>query len=311
MPESTDTPESRAMAQAVALAQKFEGATAPNPPVGAAALDAHGMILALEAHERAGQGHAEARLLATCEKLGVLSQVTSLVVTLEPCNHHGRTPPCTQAILRHPSIRRVVYGESDPNTQVLGGGAAHLTSAGIQVLQLSTAGTRELIATFRHRCQTGRPWVTVKVALSPQGSMIPPSGQKTFTQESSLVLAHQLRRRADAIVTGSGTVLSDFPLFTVRKVPDHPYKKRILVVLDRRGRTPLDWIRSRERDGFEVWIRQDYTKTLEELGISEAIEVLVEAGPTLTGWVLGDRKNYQKCVEIQAIEGSPDRIRVL
>ena len=275
---------------AIQKAQQFVGATAPNPPVGAVAVDRHGRILSVQAHERAGTGHAEAKVIADLRERGLLAEVDTLFITLEPCNHHGRTPPCTEAILAS-AIRKVVYGVKDPNPRVAGQGALRLQAAGIDVSECADPELRkaceELIRPFAHWATTGLPWVVVKTALTADSSMIPPPGQKTFTSPESLRLAHELRRRADAILTGSGTVLADRPEFTVRLVPDHPLvasglKKRRLVVMDRRGRTPAEWIRQAESRGFEVLIRTDLQDTLKELGKMGVLEVLVEAGPELS-----------------------------
>ena len=112
-----------AMKAAIARAEEFAGATSPNPPVGAVALDETGKIIASAAHERAGEPHAEAALISLCEAQGLLQRVHTLVVTLEPCNHQGRTGPCTEAILKS-GIKRVAFGATDPNPKVAGNGAA-------------------------------------------------------------------------------------------------------------------------------------------------------------------------------------------
>src|SRR6185437_3915796 len=114
-----------AFKQALALAARYAGATSPNPCVGAAALDPSGKILTVQAHERAGEPHAEARAISELADLGARSRADTLVVTLEPCNHRGRTGPCTEAILKT-SFRRVIYGAKDPNPRVAGGGADRL-----------------------------------------------------------------------------------------------------------------------------------------------------------------------------------------
>lgn len=141
---------------------------------------------------------------------------------------------------------------------------------------------QKLIRGFQKKIKTGLPWVKVKTAHLPDGSMIPPSGQKTFTSENALRLAHQMRRESDAILTGSGTVLSDWPEFTVRKVSDHPRKKRDLIVLDRRKRVSKKWVQQEESFGLKVW--QDLTfEALPTFFEKTAhLEVLVEAGPSLT-----------------------------
>ena len=128
--------------------------------------------------------------------------------------------------------------------------------------------------------------MTVKQALNAQGSMIPPQGQKTFTSERSLRFAHELRKRSDAILTGSGTVLADEPLFTVRRVPDHLEKSRWLILLDRRNRVPELYLAKAHLAGFRVVRFLDLQKSLEFLGSQGVLEVLVEAGPELTRSIL-------------------------
>jgi diaminohydroxyphosphoribosylaminopyrimidine deaminase/5-amino-6-(5-phosphoribosylamino)uracil reductase len=275
----------------VGAAARYRGATSPNPPVGAAALDANGRLLGIAAHERAGTPHAEAKLIAELRAQGKLAEVHTLLITLEPCNHTGRTPPCTRAILEA-GIPHVIYGAPDPNPRVAGGGAQALREVGVNVELVTDATAREacaeLIAPFKRWSTTGLPYVTVKTAWTGN-SMIPPQGRKTFTSEFSLKLAHELRRRADAIITGSGTVLADDPEFTVRRVPDHPGRRpRILVVMDRRGRVPADWLNQAENRGFEVWVRHDAREAIKELGECGALEVLVEAGPSLSGFFLSE-----------------------
>jgi diaminohydroxyphosphoribosylaminopyrimidine deaminase/5-amino-6-(5-phosphoribosylamino)uracil reductase len=278
------------MRAALSEAKKYRGATAPNPPVGAAALSLEGELLGVAAHPRAGESHAEARLIEKLRAEGMLGKLHTLVVTLEPCNHHGRTPPCTEAILasmHEGGARRVVYGVRDSNPQVRGGGAERLAEAGIEVSRIDdpelARECEELVAPFFHWLRTGLPWVTVKTAFDSFGSMLPPAGEKTFSSPESLRFAHELRKRSDAILTGSGTVISDAPLFTVRNVEDHPGKRRVLVVLDRRGRIPADWVEDRA-ENFDV-VREAETenleRTLKSLGERGVHEVLVEAGPTV------------------------------
>jgi diaminohydroxyphosphoribosylaminopyrimidine deaminase/5-amino-6-(5-phosphoribosylamino)uracil reductase len=314
-----------ALAQALEKAKEFRGATSPNPPVGAAAIDAQGRILSVEAHEKAGTGHAEARVLKDLAERGLTTQMDTLVITLEPCNHHGRTPPCTEAILKS-GVRRVVYGATDPNPQVAGQGAKRLAEAGIEALLCSDpllrAECEELIRPFAHWAKTGLPWIVIKTAhlIDPlsnsydslRATMIPPPGQKTFTSAESLKFAHALRRRADAIMTGSGTILADWPEFTVRHVRDHDLvsrgeKKRWLVVLDRRGRTPAEWIEEARARGFEVLVRPDFEAAIRELGGLGALETLVEAGPALSADLLSQSHWDQHVITTQ---GQPDQIRI-
>ncbi|MGC1303294.1 MAG: bifunctional diaminohydroxyphosphoribosylaminopyrimidine deaminase/5-amino-6-(5-phosphoribosylamino)uracil reductase RibD [Caulobacteraceae bacterium] len=274
---------------ALAIAAERRGATAPNPTVGCVLLDKAGQSLAAAAHQRAGEGHAEVNALAQCREAGTMERIRTAIVTLEPCNHWGRTPPCVEALLRAP-VRTVWIGAGDPNANA-SGGAARLAAAGIEVCVIDAASPlgvqcAELIAPFAKRQATGRPWVTVKQALDPVGSMIPPQGRTTFTSQSALTYAHRLRRRADAILTGSGTVLADDPAFTVRHVADHGGKRRPLAVLDRRGRVPDSWLKAAATRGLDAYRATNLEAALDELGRRGAMEVLVEAGPGLSEAVL-------------------------
>lgn len=274
---------------ALTEARLFEGATAPNPAVGCALLDADGVVLGVAAHH--GLPHAEARAIEAARAAGLLGRIDTVVVTLEPCDHTGRTGPCTQAILGTPA-RVVWYGVSDPNPKAAGG-AVRLAQAGLTVRALAEldhpeavalrAEAARLAAPFVTRVTQGRPFVTVKQALNDAGSMIPPQGQKTFTGPAALRLAHELRRRADAIVTGSGTILADAPEFTVRHVPDFSGKSRVLCILDRRARVDADYCAAAKGRGFRVVIAQDITQALRDLAEMGCNEVLVEAGPSVLG----------------------------
>jgi len=269
-----------AMTAALKAAHPWLGAAMPNPTVGAAAFSADGQLLAAAAHQRAGEPHAEALVLAECRRQGLLSQVDTLAITLEPCNHQGRTPACS-ALIIDSAVRRVVYGAGDPNPQAAGG-AARLRAAGIAV----AGGVAEQacllqLAPFLYHQQTGLPWITVKVAQRREGGMIPDPGAKTFTSPPSLLLAHRMRKKAGAIVTGSGTILADNPLFTVRRLPDFPQVRRHLAILDRRGRVPADYPAAAADRGFAVAVADDFGQALINLGRAGVLEVLVEAGSTL------------------------------
>lgn len=305
--------------QALAAARSFEGATAPNPPVGCVLLDAAGSPIAIGAHARAGAPHAEAQAIAVAERLGRLDDVRTVIVTLEPCNHTGRTPPCVDAILRT-SAQTVWIGVMDPNTKVAGGGAMRLLEAGLDVrtideldspdaLDLAMDAAR-LIAPFALHQRTGLPYVTVKQAINREGTMLPPAGQTTFTSQDSLTLAHLMRRRAGAILTGSGTVLADDASFTVRYVPDFDYVRRHLVIMDRRGRVSDDYLAAAEARRFIVSRETSIEDALQRLGDAGVIEVLVEAGPELTEEIL-QRGLWNEHVRIvQGAEGEPDDVQV-
>ena len=285
--------ESAAMLQAIQAARTFEGATAPNPCVGAVGLTQNGDVLGVAAHEGAGKPHAEAALIAALTSQGLMNQLHTMVVTLEPCNHEGRTPSCVRALIdahKNSALKRIVFGSRDPNPRVEGGGAQILTSEGLKVEQAETPEVRDLNAPFVRLMTRGLPWITVKSALRDSDNRIPPVGQKTFTQPSSLRLAHELRRRSDAIITGSGTVMADSPLFTVRHLPDHAWRAqpRILAVLDRRRRVSSQWIAQARANGFDVWCPAEPTlpQLFKLIGQKGALRVLVEAGDLLTQSVL-------------------------
>jgi diaminohydroxyphosphoribosylaminopyrimidine deaminase / 5-amino-6-(5-phosphoribosylamino)uracil reductase len=282
------TPEhySSAMSRACSEARLWLGATSPNPPVGAVALDEQGHILAVSAHRRAGEGHAEAELIKLCRDQKLMEKVHTIAVTLEPCTHAGRTPPCCDAIIRA-GIRRVVVGCRDPNRAVKGGGCERLKEAGIEVIEgIETEACRRLIHAFAFHAQTGRPFVTVKRAFNESGSMLPSVGEKTFTSKESLVLAHRMRKKADAIVTGSGTIMADNPLFTVRHVQDHDGKRRILAILDRRGRVSQKYIDEAGKRGLDVIVYGDIDNCFPDLASLGVRDILVEAGPTLSQSIL-------------------------
>jgi diaminohydroxyphosphoribosylaminopyrimidine deaminase / 5-amino-6-(5-phosphoribosylamino)uracil reductase len=307
---STITEAGIAMREALAAARRFEGATAPNPPVGCVLLDSAGNVLAIAAHQGAGTLHAEARAIEDARAEGKLADIHTVVVTLEPCNHHGRTPPCTEAILSTPA-QCVVIGVADLNPHVSGGGAARLKKAGLDVsfFKGDTTQLKRLIAPFTKRATQGLPFITVKQAINRDGGMVPPKGQKTFTSQGSLFIAHALRRRADAIITGSGTVLADDPLFTVRHLPDHVGKRRTLYIFDRRGRVPLSYLEAAAQRGLDAVIVSDLEVVLRDAAAKGCNEVLVEAGPQLTAHIL-QSPFWDEHVRIKQMDGE-DKVDIL
>jgi diaminohydroxyphosphoribosylaminopyrimidine deaminase/5-amino-6-(5-phosphoribosylamino)uracil reductase len=307
----------------LALAEQYLGATSPNPCVAACALSEDGQLLSTKAHTKAGTLHAEAAVIADLREKKILAKAHTLLVTLEPCNHQGRTPPCSDAIIQaHQetgAFKKVIFICRDPNPKVPGHGQERLIKAGIETHCLESetpessivARGRDLIRAFAKWSKTGRPWVTIKIARNLAGSMIPPQGAKTFTSESSLKVAHELRKRADAIMTGSGTVLADHPLFTVRRVPDHPSKQRILIIMDRRARVDEKYLQQARENGFRALIEKDIAKALDLLGSQGCLEVLVEAGPTLTDVLLEAGFWDEQVIFTTQPPPSPDRIEVL
>ena len=277
----------QAFRTAVAEASRFIGQTAPNPAVGCVLLDAEGEVLSAAAHHKAGGLHAERLALEQAKQAGVFDRVRTAVVTLEPCNHIGRTRPCTEALLESP-VKTVWIGSEDPNPTVAGGGGARLTEAGVTVhwLEESTNGAalfalcKALLAPFACKMTEGRPWITVKQAVNSAGTMVPPEGQTTFTAPESLKFAHVLRRATDGVVTGTGTVMADNPAFTVRHVPDHADRRRLLVVCGQKAHTPEDWLAERQKQ-FDVLFCRSCADLPALLAKTDALWVLVEAGPTL------------------------------
>jgi diaminohydroxyphosphoribosylaminopyrimidine deaminase/5-amino-6-(5-phosphoribosylamino)uracil reductase len=176
-------------------------------------------------HRRAGEPHAEVEALRNLQ--GGVKSGDTLYVTLEPCNHFGRTAPCTQAILKS-GIRRVVVGTADPNPNVAGGGGRYLAEKGLEVVEsVLEDECRRLIEVFRKHSRTGLPFIAAKSALTLDGWTATSSGSsKWITSESSRRFVHRLRERMDSVMVGAGTVLADDPSLTVRM-------KR------RRGRDPL------------------------------------------------------------------------
>lgn len=287
---------SRGFHVAINAALEKWGMTAPNPSVGCVLLDEQGAILSVGAHPRAGGPHAEVVAFEAAQKSGLLERVRHALVTLEPCAHYGRTPPCSLLLAQSP-VSHIWIGARDPNSDAAGGGSV-LRHAGKQVFFLEEDSgisslyteiirdCRALLAPFASSVLRGRPWVTVKQALDHTGSMCPPAGQKTFTSSESLHFAHCLRRATDALVTGSGTVRADEPSFTVRHIADHEGRKslsfpRLLVLCSRENILPERWIQAREQDGFSVVPCRSLSELPDILKRHHSLWAMVEAGPTL------------------------------
>jgi diaminohydroxyphosphoribosylaminopyrimidine deaminase/5-amino-6-(5-phosphoribosylamino)uracil reductase len=199
--------------EALRLARRGSGRTSPNPLVGAVVVRG-GQVIGAGYHQKAGGPHAERIALA---QAGRKARGATLYVTLEPCNHTGRTPPCTEAILES-GVKRVVFGMEDPNPRVAGGGGPYLRSRGISV----TGGflereCRALNEVYLKWVTTGFPFVTLKAALSLDGKIATRSGDsKWISNEQSRAKVHRLRSRVDGILVGIGTILADDPLLTPR-----------------------------------------------------------------------------------------------
>lgn len=275
-----------ALSRALALAEQAVGLTDPNPRVGCLILSADGRELGAGHTQAAGQAHAEVMALRDAASRGHDVRGATAVVTLEPCAHHGRTPPCCDA-LAAAGIARVVTAVEDPNPQVAGQGHARLRAAGI-VVELADAEAahtaRELNIGFFSRMQRGRPFVRLKSAISLDGRTALPDGRSQWiTGEAARTDGHAWRRRAGAILTGIGTVLADDPRLDVRLVPTA--RQPLRLVLDPRGRMPAQ-ARILQPPGEARVLgpgRADLTTLMTELGSQGINELHVEAGPTLSG----------------------------
>ncbi|HDH96868.1 MAG TPA: bifunctional diaminohydroxyphosphoribosylaminopyrimidine deaminase/5-amino-6-(5-phosphoribosylamino)uracil reductase RibD, partial [Proteobacteria bacterium] len=224
----------RFMREAIRLARKARGRTRPNPQVGAVVVR-RGEIVGRGYHRKAGLPHAEVEAIRDA---GGLAKGSDLYVTLEPCVHHGRTPPCVDAIIAA-GIRKVYVGTLDPNPVVNGRGVRKLRRAGVEVeTGLLADECRALNEGYNVWIAHGRPHIALKVAASIDGSIADFKGNSRWiTSEESRRLVHRMRAMSDAVLVGIGTVLKDDPLLTARGVST-PKGQPLRVVLDSRLRTP-------------------------------------------------------------------------
>ena len=222
----------RYMARALQLAAAGMGNASPNPMVGAVVVGPDGTILGEGYHRRCGGPHAEVNAIASVRRRELLPQST-VYVTLEPCSHYGKTPPCAKLLIDS-NVRRVVVGAADPFPQVAGRGVAMLRAAGIEVVEgVMEAECRALNARFMTAHTLQRPWVTLKWAQSSDGFLDNdrPNGRPyRFSNPLTTLLTHRLRSLHDAILVGSGTILADRPRLDCRCWPGH---SPLPVVLDR------------------------------------------------------------------------------
>jgi diaminohydroxyphosphoribosylaminopyrimidine deaminase/5-amino-6-(5-phosphoribosylamino)uracil reductase len=222
------------MRRALALAARGRGRTSPNPMVGATVVDREGVILGDGWHQQAGTPHAEIHALRAA---GDRARGATLVCTLEPCCHHGRTGPCTDAIIGA-GITEVIVASVDPNPMVAGQGLTRLESHGVRVRRgVCEREAAELNRGFFMAMRQGRPWVVMKAAASSDGRVAAASGVRTpITSEASLRRAQRLRAELDAVAVGVETVIVDDPELTVRALyRPQPF---VRVIFDRQLRTP-------------------------------------------------------------------------
>jgi diaminohydroxyphosphoribosylaminopyrimidine deaminase/5-amino-6-(5-phosphoribosylamino)uracil reductase len=303
------------MARAAQLAERGLYTTDPNPRVGCVL--AHGERVVGEGwHRRAGEPHAERLAI---DAAGAAARGATAYVTLEPCCHYGRTPPCTDALLEA-GVSRVVVGMEDPNPIVHGRGLERMRAAGVEVKTGVLEGPcRMLNPGFDRRMGAGMPFVRLKLAASLDGRTAMASGESRWiTSDAARTDVQWLRARSSAIVTGIGTLLADDPSLNVRLppalipalTPDEPVRQPLRVVVDSHLRTPMDAtllrlpgatliatlsddprrIAAATSAGAEVWVgpadasgHVDLEALLRYLAEREINEVLIEAGPTLAG----------------------------
>lgn len=265
------------MGLALTAAATVRRRTAPNPWVGAVVVDADGAIAAVGATRPPGGPHAEVVTLARAATRAVGGTV---VVTLEPCAHHGRTPPCTDALVEA-GVRRVVVGVLDPDPAVAGRGVAALRAAGVEVeVGLGASQVTEQLRPYLAHRQRGRPWVVLKLAGTADGWLAAPDGSSQWvTGPRARADAHRLRADSDAIVVGAGTVRADDPRLTVRG--------RSAAGGSAAGREPLRVVLGHAAAGARVHPALELTgalpDVLDELGRRGVLQVLVEGGSQVAG----------------------------
>ena len=289
------------MERAIRLARGFR--PHPNPRVGAVVVDSLGNLVGEGAHERPGLPHAEVIAL---EAAGSRAAGSTVFVTLEPCNHSGRTGPCTAALI-NAGVERVVIGVLDPDEKVSGNGIAALKAAGVAVeLDDSTEHLVDLDPGYFHHRRTGRPRFTLKAALTLDGQIAARDGTSQWiTGEEARLDGHRLRAESDAVLVGAGTVLADDPRLDVRlagydgqqprpiviagsrRLPEaaRVLERNALVVSTKAGSQPgEELIVSPRSDG-----RPDLGVVAATLGEAGFVDVMIECGPTLAGemWTAG------------------------
>ena len=269
------------MKKAIRLASRGAGNTSPNPLVGAVVVK-NGAIVGKGFHEVLGGPHAEVNALADA---GEAARGATLYVTLEPCNHHGLTPPCTKAVL-DAGISRVVFGMSDPNPDVAGGGAAYIERMGIDVLSgVLERECRCLNQAFIKYVTTGIPYVILKAAATLDGFIATSIGDsKWITNESSRRFAHRLRSVGDAVLVGIGTALADDPMLTVRLPGKRVRRQPVRIVLDTKLQLPVESRLVRSAAQGSVWVACGRNAPVEkEMALTDAGVQVIRVDATGSG----------------------------
>ncbi len=268
------------MRRALALARLGSGLTLPNPRVGAV-LVRGGKIIGEGYHQRAGTPHAEVHAVADARQRGARIEGATLYVTLEPCSTHGRTPPCTDLIVRE-KIARVIFGATDPNPAHAGAATRLLRAKGVEVrpgllAEEAAALNRDFNWWITHR----RPWVVAKIALSLDGRIItPPSDDRWLTSPKARRVAHELRWESDAILVGAETARRDNPRLTVRLPGRRGKMQPWRIVLTRSGKLPRDLhlFTDLHRDRTLVFKQTPLREVVAALGAWKISHLLIEGG---------------------------------
>lgn len=268
-----------AMREAIVESERVKGTTYPNPPVGAVILDTDGNVVGAGATEPPGGAHAE---VVALRQAGERAMGGTAVVTLEPCNHHGRTPPCVDGLLAA-GVTRVVYAVGDPNPEAAGG-ALRLAEAGVEVI--AGVGEADVAAgplrEWLHKQRTGLPYVTWKFATSVDGRSAAADGSSQWiTSEAARLDVHRHRAAVDAIVVGTGTVYIDDPTLTAR-LPDGSLadSQPLRVVVGVREISPEANVLNDDSHTMVIRTRDPHEVMR---ALSDRTAVLVEGGPTLAG----------------------------
>ncbi len=262
------SPDARYMRLAMESAATVRCRTAPNPWVGAVVVSPDGRVVGRGATEPPGGRHAE---IVALDEVGGAAAGATMYVSLEPCSHHGRTPPCVDSIIAA-GVRRVVVGVVDPDSRVGGRGIAALRAAGIEVvLDVESEAVGAQLRSYLHHRMTGRPFVYCKVAASLDGGTAAADGSSQWiTSEASRVDGHRLRAESGVIVVGAGTVRADDPSLTVRHL-EGPDPERIVlgsVPPTARVQPCLEW-------------HGPLAELLDDLGGRGVLQVLIEGGATV------------------------------
>jgi diaminohydroxyphosphoribosylaminopyrimidine deaminase/5-amino-6-(5-phosphoribosylamino)uracil reductase len=282
------TTDEKFMRAAIKLARRGVGRTRPNPAVGCV-LVKNGRIIARGYHRRAGRPHAEIEALRTLKNAARARGATAYI-TLEPCSTHGRTPPCTEALIRA-GIARVVSGAIDPNPKHRGRGLRHLAQAGVKTTSGVLADQcAALNPEFHHFMATGLPWVVAKCGMSLDGRLTRPPGEgQWITSPAARADAMKLRARVEAILVGAGTVRADDPALTVRGVKSAEQPRRIIWAPRTQPSGKAKVLTDRHRERTMVLRQTTLRAALRALGRHGIQSVLVEGGGHTLGQLFASR----------------------